>query len=179
MSAPTIRTNSVAAAELPAGGAPLRVSSRSYAEGEDIPMAQVFTGCGGQNRSPQLSWTGAPPETRSFAITMFDPDAPTGCGFWHWLVFDIPASTTSLDENAGASASPAGGHSGYTDFSMNGYGGPCPPQGHGKHHYILTVYALDVAALAGADAGITGARLVFSMRGHILAQGSITALFGH
>jgi Raf kinase inhibitor-like YbhB/YbcL family protein len=171
--------NSVAAPELPPGSAQLNASSTSYGDGQTIPIAQVFTGCGGQNRSPQISWTGAPAGTKSFAITLFDPDAPTGSGFWHWLVFDLPATATSLDENAGVGDSPAGGHSGYTDFGMNGYGGPCPPKGHGQHHYILTVYALDVPSLTGADNGITGARLVFTMRGHILAHGSITGLFGH
>jgi len=170
---------SVAAPEGAKDGGTLRVTSMSFGDGQAIPMDYVFTGCGGQNRSPQLAWTGAPAATKSYVVTMFDPDAPTGSGFWHWLAYDIPASVTSLDAGAGASESPAGGHGGYTDFGMNSYGGPCPPKGHGRHRYTLTVYALDVDTLPGASKGITGARLVFSMRGHILAMGSITGLFGH
>jgi len=172
-------TVAVAAPEGARNGATLKVTSTSFRDGQAIPMDYVFTGCGGKNTSPQLAWTGAPQGTQSYVITMFDPDAPTGSGFWHWLAFDIPAKTTNLEQGVGSSESPAGGHGGYTDFGMNSYGGPCPPKGHGQHHYTVTVYALDVPTLSGASKGITGARLVFSMRGHILAMGSITGLFGH
>src|SRR6476646_7857548 len=94
-------TTSVRAPMAPKGGAKLKVSSTSFTDGGPIGMDYVFTGCGGKNKSPQLSWSGAPKETKSFAITCFDPDAPTGSGYWHWLAFDIPPSTTSVDEGAG------------------------------------------------------------------------------
>lgn len=160
-------------------GATLQVTSRTFTDGAKLQSEQVFQMCGGKNVSPQLSWSGAPQGTKSYAITCFDPDAPTGSGYWHWLVFNIPSSVTSLDAGAGQSDSPAGGESGYSDFGMNSYGGPCPPKGHGDHRYIFTVYALDVDRIPGASNKTTGATLVFSMRGHVLASGSITGLFGH
>jgi Raf kinase inhibitor-like YbhB/YbcL family protein len=160
-------------------GDSLNVSSKSFSDGGAIPMEHVFTHCGGKNASPQLSWSGAPQGTRSYAITCFDPDAPTGSGYWHWVAFNIPGSVTSLEAGAGNSDSPAGGKGGYSDFGMHSYGGPCPPPGHGKHHYTFTVYALDVDKVEGASENTTGATLVFSMRGHVLATGRITGLFGH
>lgn len=107
-------------------------------------------GCTGKNESPQLSWKNAPKGTKSFAITMYDPDAPTGSGWWHWVMFDLPANTTSLIANAGNLAkklAPAGSIQSKTDFGKVGYGGPCPPEGHGFHQYIITVYALKTAKL--------------------------------
>lgn len=172
-------TVSVRAPEPPKLGSSLIVTSRSIVDGANIEMEHVFTGCGGRNVSPQLAWAGAPPDARSFAITCFDPDAPTGSGYWHWLAFDIPASVRSLDAGAGTgSPSPGGGKSGFSDFALNSYGGPCPPKGDKSHRYIFTVYALDVAALGAGDK-TTGATLVFTMRGHVLATGSITGRFGH
>jgi Raf kinase inhibitor-like YbhB/YbcL family protein len=156
----------------------LELTSTSIQEGGTIDMQFVFTGCGGKNTSPQLAWRGAPSGTKSFAITCFDPDAPTGSGYWHWLVFDLPASLGSLGAGAGNSATPGGGRTGYSDFGLNKYGGPCPPKGDDPHRYIFTVYALDVPRLEGAGEGTTGATLVFLMRGHVLAQGSLTARFG-
>jgi len=108
---------------------------------------QVFKGfgCTGENVSPELYWENAPAGTRRFAVTMFDPDAPTGSGFWHWIVFDIPANITELKSDAGnlsKNLAPAGAIQGKTDFGQPGYGGPCPPEGHGFHEYIITVYAL-------------------------------------
>src|SRR5581483_4242400 len=124
-STPTV---SVRAPEPPKGGGRLTVTSTSIRDGEKIGMDYVFTGCGGKNKSPQLAWSGAPAGTKSFAITLFDPDAPTGSGYSHWVVFDIPATTTSLDEGAGG-GDPGGGKTGYSDFGLNSYGGPCPPKG--------------------------------------------------
>lgn len=161
----------------PRSSTPLAVSSTSIQEGGTIDTRHVFTGCGGRNISPQLAWRGAPQGTKSFAITCFDPDAPTGSGYWHWLVFDIPASTTSLDEGAGSTSSAAGAQTAYNDFGLNKYAGPCPPKGDGPHHYTFTVYALDVPKLEGANMTTTGATLIFQMRGHVLATGSLTALF--
>jgi Raf kinase inhibitor-like YbhB/YbcL family protein len=172
-------TVSVRAPQAPKNGASLRVTSESITEGAPIPMDNVFTHCGGKNTAPQLSWSGAPEGTKSFAITCFDPDAPTGSGYWHWLAFNIPADVSSLDSGAGNDEEPAGGNSGFSDFGMNSYGGPCPPKGDPAHRYIFTVYALDVDQVGGASDKTTGATLVFSMRGHVLATGSLTGKFGH
>jgi Raf kinase inhibitor-like YbhB/YbcL family protein len=168
---------SVRAADAPKSGAAIRVSSQSFRDGEHIAMEHVFTGPGGKNIAPQLSWTGAPEGTKSYAITCYDADAPTGCGYWHWVAFNIPAGVTSLDSGDGDS--PGGGGSGFNDFGKTGYDGPDPPKGDGDHHYTFTVYALDVEKVGGASGKTTGATLVFKMRGHVLAQGSISGRFGY
>jgi Raf kinase inhibitor-like YbhB/YbcL family protein len=168
----------VRAPEPPRNSKSLDLTSTSIQEGATIDLTYVFTGCGGQNVSPQLAWRGAPQGTKSFAITCFDPDAPTGSGYWHWLVFNIPSSSTSLEEGVGSKGSPAGGSTGYNDFGQSRYCGPCPPKGDTPHRYIFTVYALDIASIEGAGDGTTGATLVFLMRGHVLATGSLTARFG-
>jgi Raf kinase inhibitor-like YbhB/YbcL family protein len=179
MSAANASKVSVRAPDAPKSGATLRVSSQSFSDGGSIPMENVFKNSGGKNTAPQLSWTGAPAGTKSFAITCFDPDAPTGCGYWHWLAFNIPAKVTSLNAGDGNDDSPRGGGSGYSDFGLTGYAGPDPPKGDGDHHYTFTVYALDVDTIAGASGKTTGATLVFMMRGHVLATGSITGRFAH
>jgi Raf kinase inhibitor-like YbhB/YbcL family protein len=176
-SASSFKTVSVRAADSPKNDKRLAVTSSSFAEGQTIGMDFVFTGCGGKNQSPQLSWSGAPSGTKSFAITCFDPDAPTGSGYWHWLAFDIPASVGHVDAGAGTDRSPGGG-TGRNDFGVSAYCGPCPPKGDHPHRYIFTVYALDTDSL-GADDSTSGATTMFMMRGHILAQGSITGSFGH
>lgn len=107
-------------------------------------------GCTGKNQSPQLSWSNAPEGTKSFAITMYDPDAPTGSGWWHWVVFDIPADINQLHTNAGdlkSSLMPEKAIQSMTNYGQAGYGGPCPPEGHGIHTYIITVHALKVDSL--------------------------------
>ena len=116
------------------------VTSESFTEGGAIPMDHVFTGCGGKNVSPQLSWSGAPAGTKSFALVIDDPDAPSGT-FRHWGVFDIPASARSIGggQKAGTEVT--------NDFGKPGYGGPCPPKGHGPHHYHFKLFALDVDRL--------------------------------
>lgn len=106
---------------------------------------EVFTTCGGVNKSPQLSWENPPKGTKSFAIVMYDPDAPTGSGWWHWLVVNLPAGTTELPVDAGNPAAkllPKGAIQTKTDYGQVGYGGPCPPKGHGLHQYMITVHAL-------------------------------------
>lgn len=107
-------------------------------------------GCSGENNSPQLSWENAPEGTKSFAVTMYDPDAPTGSGWWHWLIFDIDAKVNELKANAGnikLKLHPKKSIQSINDYSFNGYGGPCPPKGHGFHQYVITVYALKVDTL--------------------------------
>jgi Raf kinase inhibitor-like YbhB/YbcL family protein len=128
------------------------VTSPGLADGDPAPQTMVFSGngCTGGNISPELDWAGAPQGTRSFAVTMHDPDAPEAGGFWHWILFDIPASTTSLPRGAGAPASellPAGAVTGKNGFGDRAYGGPCPPVASGTHHYVIVVHALKVEKL--------------------------------
>ena len=122
-------------------------------------------GCTGENTSPQLSWSNAPEETKSFAITMYDPDAPTGSGWWHWVVFDIPNDVNRLAPNAGnieKGLMPPGAIQSITDYGVPGYGGPCPPENHGIHQYIITVHALKVDKL-GLDAKMNPAVVGFNI----------------
>ncbi|MFN2459862.1 MAG: YbhB/YbcL family Raf kinase inhibitor-like protein [Candidatus Velthaea sp.] len=135
-------------------------------------------GCTGDNRSPDLAWSGAPDGTKSYAITMYDPDAPTTVGFWHWILFDVRASETSIAAGAGKKHhQPHGSTLGFTDFGSREYGGPCPPPGDPPHRYQINVYALDVDKL-GADDTTTGAKLMFMMRGHVLAKGTLEGTYG-
>jgi Raf kinase inhibitor-like YbhB/YbcL family protein len=177
-SAPAAVVHPFAPPATPSSSTPIAVTSATFQPGSAMPTATEFSGCGGGNTSPQLSWSGAPPNTKSFVVTAFDPDAPTSTGFWHWVVYNIPATVTTLPAGAGANAAPvAGAGSGYTDFGFNHYGGPCPPTGDSPHHYIFTVYALDVPKLEGASAKSTGAVVMFSMRGHLLAEGNVEGTF--
>lgn len=170
----TASTVSVRAPDAPKNSTPLQVTSSSFKDGDAIPMDHVFQGCGGKNKSPQLSWSGAPEGTKSYAVTCFDPDAPTGSGFWHWVAFNIPAKVTSFDADSAKDAK-----HGVNDYGTSEYGGPCPPKGDGDHRYIFTVYALDVDKLEGASDKSSGAVINFMMRGHVLASGKLTAKFGH
>ncbi len=143
---------------------------------------QVFNGfgCTGENVSPQLSWENAPADTKSFAITMYDPDAPTGSGFWHWVLFNLPANTTELKTGAGDVAKgllPAGAIQSATDFGQPGYGGPCPPQGHGLHTYIITVYALKTPVLQGLDKNTTPPLVGYNIHFSTLAKASIVMYY--
>jgi len=160
-------------------GRPLAVRSESFTDGGTIGLDFVSAGARGMNQSPQLSWSGAPTGTKSFAVTCFDPDAPTGSGYWHWLVWGIPASVATLDAGAGTGHSPSGAHGGYNDAGTASYEGPAPPKGDGPHRYVFTVYALDIDTLPRASEKTTGAGVIFRMRGHLLASGSITGTFGH
>jgi Raf kinase inhibitor-like YbhB/YbcL family protein len=154
----------------------LTLSSTTFANGGAIPLSAASVWAGGSDISPDLSWSGAPPSTQSFVVTAFDPDAPTGVGFWHWTLVNVPASVTSLA--AGASKNPPSGSiQGHTDYGSAGYGGPCPPEGDPAHRYQFTVYALDIPSVPGIAANSTGAFLMFSLRGHILAQGTYTGLY--
>jgi Raf kinase inhibitor-like YbhB/YbcL family protein len=162
----------------PASIGTLTLASTTFVSGTIMPANVAQLGCGtaGANMSPQLSWSGAPATTRSYVLTEFDQDAPTGVGFWHWTLFDIPAGVTSLAAGAGTNP-PAGSISGLSDYGTPGYGGPCPPTGDGAHRYTFTVYALDEAIIPGVNAGATGAFITFNIRGHILAQGTYLGLF--
>ena len=136
-------------------------------------------GCTGKNESPQLSWKNAPEGTKSFAITMYDPDAPTGSGWWHWVVFDIPTSTTDLVSNAGdikLNLTPEGTIQSITNYGAQGYGGPCPPQGHGLHQYIITVYALKTDTL-GLDKNTNPAIVGYYLWNNTLAKASLITYY--
>ena len=145
--------------------------------GGQATLQQVFNGfgCTGANISPQLSWQHAPEGTKSFAVTMYDPDAPTGSGWWHWLAFDIPATVNELPSGAGTpgkSGMPAGVIQSRTDYGSPGYGGPCPPEGHGPHQYLVTVYALSTDKL-GLDAEASPAVVGYTLNSKKLAKASI------
>ncbi len=157
------------------------VTSNDLTDGQPMatPHASGIFGAGGSDTSPHLRWEGAPEGTQSYAVTCFDPDAPTGSGFWHWVVFDIPASVTELPTGAGAqdgSGLPAGAIQTRNDANLPGYVGAGPPPGHGPHRYVFAVHALDVEKL-GADANATPAFVGFSMFGHTLGRALLTATF--
>jgi Raf kinase inhibitor-like YbhB/YbcL family protein len=174
----SISTVTVAAPQSPTVEAPIQVTSATFTAGGTLPANTAFKACGGENRSPQLGWRNFPPATKSFVLICFDPDAPTGSGFYHWCVANIPASVTALAEDAWDGHLPPGVVQCMTDYGLSQYGGPCPPRGDAPHRYRFTIYALDVPTIPGADPTMTGARLVFSMRGHLLAQGTLEGRFG-
>ena len=158
------------------------LTSAEIAEGGTIAGGQTFNGfgCTGANISPSLSWKGAPAGTKSFALTMYDPDAPTGSGFWHWLVVNIPPTATTLPKGAGkpnAHLLPEGALQTRTDFGAPGYGGPCPPKGDKPHRYQFTLFALDVDKLP-VDADASGAVVGFNLHFHTLAKAAFTGLYG-
>ncbi|KGI78237.1 hypothetical protein LF63_0107875 [Oleiagrimonas soli] len=134
----------------------------------------VYPDCGGDNRSPRIHWSHAPAGTRSFALTVFDPDANHGAGWWHWVVIDLPAGTHTLAENAPL---PTPARSLRNDFGQRGWGGPCPPAGDPPHHYVFTLYALDVARLA-LPADASPASAMASVRAHERAQARTTFVYG-
>jgi Raf kinase inhibitor-like YbhB/YbcL family protein len=143
------------------------------------PQVSGIFGAGGQDVSPQLSWSGFPEHTKSFAVTIYDPDAPTGSGFWHWAVADIAASTSELASGAGDEAGeglPDGAVQLKNDAGLARYLGAAPPAGHGPHRYFIAVHALDVESI-GVDASATPAFLGFSMSWHTLARAVIAGTF--
>ena len=149
--------------------------------GGQATLSEVFNGfgCTGKNVSPQLSWENAPEGTKSYAITMYDADAPTGSGWWHWLIFNIPSNTKELKANAGNTESkiaPEASIQSITDYGSYGYGGPCPPKGHGYHQYIITVYALKTDNL-GLDKNANPALVGFNLGANALAKASIVLYY--
>jgi len=148
---------------------PLR--SDTFSNGATIPVANTYDemGCTGNNVSPDLHWSGAPSATKSFALTVFDPDARKGSGWWHWVVYGISPSRTSIgagEKNIGTE--------GVTSFGTAGYGGPCPPPGDTPHHYIFTLYALDDSVTGSLD----GPHLLDAIKGHVLAKAVLVGRFG-
>jgi Raf kinase inhibitor-like YbhB/YbcL family protein len=153
------------------------VVSSTVEDGQPLPTAQLSEvfGAGGNDISPELSWSGFPAETKSFVVTMYDPDAPTGSGFWHWVVADIPPTSTSLPEDAGAQDSktlPAGAVQLGGDAGMNRFIGGAPPKGSGVHDYYITVTALDERT-SGLGANASGAFLGFNIAGHTIARATL------
>lgn len=158
------------------------LTSPDFKAGGMIPKSFEFNGfgCSGENKSPALQWSGAPKGTKSFAVTVYDPDAPTGSGWWHWMVINIPANITELKPDAGAVGGanlPKGASHARIDYGVAGWGGVCPPQGDKPHRYIFTVHALKVDQLdvpADATAALTG----FIINGNSLGKASFTAKYG-
>lgn len=157
------------------------VASVDLKDGERLSPPQVsgIFGAGGDDCSPQLSWSGFPPETKSFVVTAYDPDAPTASGFWHWAVVDIPASVTSLPSGVGddsAAGLPAGAYQLRNDAGLRRYLGAAPPPGHGRHRYFLVVHAVDVATLELPD-DATNALLGFNLFSHTLARATLVGWY--
>jgi Raf kinase inhibitor-like YbhB/YbcL family protein len=145
--------------------------------GGQVTNKQVLNGfgCNGENISPQLSWSNAPAGTKSFAVTIYDEDAPTGSGWWHWLIFDIPSNVTELKSGAGnlnLKLAPASAIQSITDFKSQGYGGPCPPPGNGDHKYTITVFALKTEKL-GLDANANPALVGFMLGQNTIEKASL------
>ena len=171
-----------AATATPAKTPGFTLASPDIAANSTIGATHVFNnwGCTGGNVSPRLEWNGAPEDTQSFALTVYDPDAPTGSGFWHWVVVNIPATAHALPPGAGTSdgkALPAGSLQVSTDFGAPGYGGPCPPVGDKPHRYIFTLYALKAPKLdlpEHATAAVAG----FMIHFNVIGQASFTATYG-
>jgi Raf kinase inhibitor-like YbhB/YbcL family protein len=146
----------------------LELSSPDVAQGVALSRAQLYRDCGGADVSPALAWRDAPWATRSFAVTLFDPDAEGG--WWHWIVYDIPADVHAFGRGAG------GTRSGRNDFGRSGYGGACPPVGSGVHHYRFTVWALPVAAVP-PEIAATGRTFGPWLDSHAIGRASLTAVY--
>jgi Raf kinase inhibitor-like YbhB/YbcL family protein len=154
------------------------LTSPDIAPGGRIAEEQAFDGadCPGHNVSPALVWSDAPKATKSFAVSMIDPDAPASGGFWHWWVYDLPAQSTGLQKGAGRGSNlPPGATQGRNDFGPVGYGGPCPPRGQ-PHHYVITVYALDINRFGLAE-GASTADFDAAARAHALAKATLVGVF--
>ena len=162
----------------PAMAQEFSLTSSSVSEGGMLTNTHVFKGfgCEGENQSPQLSWSGAPEGTKSFAVNVYDPDAPTGSGWWHWNVVNLPASTTSIAPNASINDSlPGGALEIRNDYGSVGFGGACPPPGE-VHRYVFTVYALGTEHLQLPE-NPSNALVGFMIRANMLDSASITAVY--
>lgn len=160
------------------------VRSADIKEGKSLAAAQVFNGfgCSGENLAPQISWKNAPREAKSFAVTVYDPDAPTGSGWWHWIVYDIPASFNGLPSGASASADakvklPDGAKQGRNDYGTRDFGGACPPVGDKPHRYVVTVHALKVEKLDVPD-DASAALIGFMLNANSLGKAKLTGKYG-
>ena len=155
------------------------LSSADLVDGTTKPMAHVHDSAGGGNASPHLAWSGFPAGTKGFTVTCFDPDAPTACGFWHWVAVDLPASVTELARGAGADdAALLGGFHVVNDFGDPAYGGAAPPRGDHVHRYMFVVHAMDTEHL-GVDASVRPVHVGFHLAFHTLARARISVTFAH
>ncbi len=154
------------------------VTSNDIVDGHPLDLRHVHGWAGGQNLSPHLQWSGFPAETKSFAVTCFDPDAPTGSGWWHWLAINIAVSVNELTQNAGASTAtlPSGAFHVRNDFSDESYGGAAPPPGHGTHRYIFAVHALGIDKIDVTNAA-SPAMVGFNLTFNTLARATITPTY--
>lgn len=161
------------------GFAEMTLTSPDFADGGSLPEAQVLNGfgCTGANLSPALEWSGLPEGTKSLILTVYDPDAPTGSGWWHWTVANIPADVAGLPEGASPGNLPAGAVEGRTDFGAPGFGGACPPEGGAAHPYVFTLYAIPEAVLP-IDANSSGAMVGFYANAMALERATLTVTFG-
>jgi Raf kinase inhibitor-like YbhB/YbcL family protein len=152
--------------------------SDDVADGQTLDMRHVsgVFGAGGEDVSPHLAWSGAPEGTQSYAVTVYDPDAPTAAGFWHWAAFNIPAEVTELPRNASAEGLPEGAVQLRNDGGTVGYIGAAPPAGHGPHHYWVAVHAVDVPKLE-IPAEASPAFLGFNLFGHALARATLVPVY--
>jgi Raf kinase inhibitor-like YbhB/YbcL family protein len=162
----------------------MHLTSKDFADGDYLGAAHILSaefgfGCAGGNQSPHLAWTDVPEGTESFAVTCYDPDAPTGSGFWHWVVVNLPADTTELAAGAGSAGGmlPDGALQTRTDFGQPGYGGPCPPQGDHPHRYLFTVHA--VGGQLQADGDTSAAVVGFQLNFNTLAKATLMGLYKH
>jgi Raf kinase inhibitor-like YbhB/YbcL family protein len=149
--------------------------------GGQLTLTQVYSGfgCTGKNISPALKWINAPEGTKSFAVTVYDPDAPTGSGWWHWVIFNIPANVTELKADAGRpekKLAPEGSVQSITDYGVPGFGGACPPEGDKEHRYVFTIYALKIAKL-DLDAKASPAMAGFYLNNNTIAKASLIAYY--
>ncbi|HSN43077.1 MAG TPA: YbhB/YbcL family Raf kinase inhibitor-like protein [Propionibacteriaceae bacterium] len=149
----------------------MELTSTAIPDGSTIDLTYAEQGAGGANVSPDLTWSGAPEGTQSYAVTIYDPDAPTGSGWWHWIVIDIPASVTHIE----AGQVPEGAREWVNDYGYVGYGGACPPPGP-AHHYVHTVHALPFERHP-ADESASSAAVRAGIFRNQLASASFTALF--
>ncbi|CAH9061793.1 hypothetical protein PSECIP111951_02562 [Pseudoalteromonas holothuriae] len=157
------------------------LSSHDIKDGQFMSKQQEFKGfgCDGDNLSPHLRWQDAPKQTKSFAITAYDPDAPTGSGWWHWQVVDIPSTVESLGSGVGTAKNtglPEGAKQIKNDYGNASFGGACPPKGHGVHRYQFTIHALGVAKLPLPDAP-SSALVGYMINANSLASKTIEALY--
>jgi Raf kinase inhibitor-like YbhB/YbcL family protein len=149
--------------------------------GSVLTEEQVFNGfgCSGKNQSPALTWTAGPKETKSYAITVYDPDAPTGSGWWHWVVYNIPANVTEMATGAGEPTGkllPPGAVQGRTDYGTHAFGGACPPQGDKPHRYIFTVHAIKIDKI-DVPFDSSAALIGFMINANSLGKASFTAKY--
>lgn len=158
--------------------ADLKVESKSIKEGQPISNTYVFNGfgCSGENKSPHLKWSAGPKGTKYYAVSAYDPDAPTGSGWWHWVVINLPAKVTELAEGASGSSLPQGALETRTDFAKQGYGGPCPPVGDKPHRYYFKVFALKDKIPVEAEA--PGAMAGYYINSLKIAEGQLMAIYG-